>query len=71
MSGTTSRLATGSSQERRALQQLARQQMIAKLLTDIAIDMTVCRLEGWDPHEFPRMILNQIRQWTEPNKEAK
>ena len=35
----------------RALNQLAREQLKLKILADIATDMTVCELEGWDVYE--------------------
>lgn len=40
----------------RLIQTLARHEMTARLLADIAADMTVCRLEGWDVFEYPRMV---------------
>lgn len=43
-----------------AVQTLARHQMIAKLLADMAQDMTICRLEGWDVWEFPRMVREAV-----------
>jgi hypothetical protein len=32
----------------KALNELARNQMIDKLLTDIAKDLTICQIEGWN-----------------------
>ena len=43
-----------------SVQTLARHQMIAKLLADMAQDMTICRLEGWDVWEFPRMVRDAV-----------
>lgn len=40
----------------RLIQTLARHEMTARLLADIAADMTICRLEGWDVFEYPRMV---------------
>ena len=37
-----------------ALNRLAREQMKLKLLTDISVDLTVCQLEGWSPHDYLR-----------------
>lgn len=34
------------------LNQLAREQMKHKLLTDILIDLTICEVEGWDKTEY-------------------
>lgn len=45
---------------RRALQELARHQLIKKMLADIATDMQVCKLEGWDISEYPLMLKNEI-----------
>lgn len=36
----------------RALNTLAREQMKERLLADIAVDMTVCGLEGWSIAEY-------------------
>lgn len=47
-------------QDRYALQMLARHQMIERLLCDVRFDMEVCKLEGWDFREFPRMARNAI-----------
>ena len=46
--------------EARAVQMLARHQMIARLLADVAQDMTICELEGWDVWEYTRMLLEAI-----------
>ena len=35
-----------------ALQQLAREQMKHKLMSDIRFDIHVCQLEGWDYREY-------------------
>lgn len=45
---------------RRALQTLARQELIKKMLADIATDMTVCKLEGWDILEYPKLLKEEI-----------
>ena len=48
------------------MQTLARHQAIARLLADIAADMQICRIEGWDVWEYPRMIQDAIaREETE------
>ena len=43
-----------------ALQTLARHQAIRRLLSDINMDMAVCRLEGWNPYEFIEMLENEL-----------
>lgn len=44
----------------RALNQLAREQMIKRLLADINADLTVCRLEGWDAGEYVERLKKEI-----------
>lgn len=46
----------GDPQTPKRLNDLARHQMILKLLQDIRIDMEICEIEGWDKTEFVRMI---------------
>ena len=50
------------SDSRRALQVLARQQLIRRLLADILFDINVCRLEGWDWREFPLEIIKVVTE---------
>lgn len=42
------------------LQMLARHQLIHRMLADIAVDMRICRLEGWDIWEYPEMLMDAI-----------
>lgn len=49
-----------TSDDRYTLQMLARHQMIQRLLQDVLFDVQVCRLEGWDAGEYPRMIREAI-----------
>lgn len=44
----------------KSLNDLARHQMISKLLHDILIDLSVCELEGWDKKEYITMLHNEI-----------
>ena len=44
------------------VQQLARHQMIVKLLNDILIDLQICKIEGWDKMEYVNMIKNEINK---------
>lgn len=44
----------------RALQELARQEFAAKMLCEIAQDMAVCKLEGWDVFGFPELLKKEI-----------
>ena len=41
-----------TSDERAAINRLAREQLKQRLLHDILLDLSVCRLEGWNPHEY-------------------
>lgn len=46
------RLCELTPQERYALQRTAREQMKHRILADIAADLTVCKMEGWDHTEY-------------------
>lgn len=41
-------------------QQVAREQFILKMLQEIAFDMEVCKLKGWDVMEYPRRIFDEV-----------
>lgn len=55
--------------ESKAVQDLARHQMIEKLLADILADLVVCKLEGWDPFEYIRLLRDAIP--VPPDEKAK
>lgn len=42
---------------RRALNELARLQIITRLENDILMDLQICEIEGWDKKEF----INKLR----------
>lgn len=44
----------------KALEALAREQLIHKLLSDLVFDMQVCQIEGWDPYEYPKRLKAEI-----------
>ena len=46
---------------RRALQVRAREELKLLVLQDLLIDISVCRLEGWDPTEFARELVALIK----------
>ena len=46
----------------RALNTLGREQMKARLLADIAVDMTVCGLEGWSLTEYVDEIYGEAER---------
>lgn len=56
-------LLDGNPKTPKALQDLARHQMILKLLEDIRMDMEVCELEGWDKMEYINMIRNAVNSF--------
>lgn len=37
-----------------------RARLLGRLLADMLADMQICRLEGWDVREFPRMVRDAI-----------
>ena len=45
-----------------ALNHLAREQMKARLLADIAVDLQVCALEGYDPTEYVDELLGEVER---------
>ena len=42
----------------KALNVLARHQMIRRVYLDILVDLTVCEIEGWDKMEY----LNELKE---------
>lgn len=47
----------------RALNDLARHEFVRKVYAEVLFDASVCAMEGWDPHEFPRMIRDAVSRW--------
>jgi len=47
-------------EERRTLNQLARESLILKILKDVAFDMNACKLEGWNHMELPIRIRDEM-----------
>ncbi len=47
-------LTENGSKEELALNRLAREQLKLRLLQDIAIDVTICKLRNWDYKEYLR-----------------
>ena len=45
---------------RKRLQELARHQLLSRLLSDILTDMAICRLENWNLQEYPNMIKREL-----------
>lgn len=50
------------------LNDLARHQMIVRLLADIAVDLQVCELEGWDKGEYITILHEEIDKFYEQLK---
>ena len=48
------------SQDAYAVQTLARHQAIRRLLSEVSMDIQVCRLEGWNPYEFIVMLETEL-----------
>ena len=48
----------------RALQELARHQMITKLYADILTDMQICEIEGWDKLEYIHLLQDLLNSLT-------
>ena len=52
----------------KALNDLARHQMIHRILKDILIDLTVCEIEGWNKLEYINLLSNEIERIKRGNK---
>ena len=60
MKAGNTRLCELTPQERYTLQRAAREQMKCRLLADIAVDLTICKLEGWDYTEYVRELHKEL-----------
>ena len=47
---------------RKALQRLAREQLKLRLLADIAVDIQICKIEGWQYKEYLLELKNEIER---------
>ena len=47
---------------RKALQRLAREQLKYRLLADIACDIQICKIEGWQYKEYLLELKNEIER---------
>ncbi len=47
---------------RKKIQDAARHQFINKMYADLLGDMEICKLEGWDVLEYPRMLRDAINK---------
>ena len=58
-----------STETRRALNDLARHQLILKLYADIRMDIAVCDIEGWDKMEFINMLYDVLEHFKKQQKQ--
>ena len=49
---------------RKALNDLARHQLIVRILQEIEFDLMVCEIEGWDKRKFIRQIQSAVDKIT-------
>ena len=47
-------------EERRTLNDLAREALILRILAEVSFDMNVCKLEKWNPRELPERIKSEM-----------
>jgi len=53
----------------RRYNQLAREQVKTKLLSDVLIDMQICAIEGWDPREYVSDLTQTLGGLMSPRKD--
>lgn len=49
---------------RKALNDLARHQLIVRILQEIKFDLMICEIEGWDKRKFIRQIQSAVDKIT-------
>lgn len=54
---------------RRKIQEIARHQYMNRMYAELLFDMQVCKMEGWDVFEYPRMIRDAIARLLPPAKQ--
>jgi len=52
----------GNADTPKRLNELARHEMILRVLNDIRFDLMVCEIEGWDKREYIRMLQAEINR---------
>ena len=45
---------------RKKLQEICRHNFVKKMFAELLTDMTICKMEGWDVLEFPRMLRAEL-----------
>ena len=53
----------GDPQTPKALNQLAREQMITRLLEDIRMDLMICKIEGWSAREYIMRLYDEVNHF--------
>ena len=53
-------LQNGTEEERKALNDLAREQLMMKILADVRFDIEVCLIVGWDYKELPLRVKKEM-----------
>lgn len=49
-------------QYRKKLQECCRHDFIKRMFCELLADLSICKLEGWDIYEFPRMIRIEVER---------
>ena len=49
-------------QYRKKLQECCRHDFIKRMFCELLADLSICKLEGWDIYEFPRMIRREVER---------
>ena len=49
-----------SAQNRKQIQDMCRHEFITKMFAELLADFEVCKWEGWDIYEYPRLIRKEI-----------
>ena len=58
-------------EQAKVLNQLAREQMIQRLLQDIVMDLYICDIEGWDKLEYLKRLQREINHFKTGDKNDK
>ena len=52
---------SSSAENRKKIQDACRHAFIKKMYAELLVDMEICKLEGWDVLEFPRMLKQSLQ----------
>lgn len=56
---------------RKALNDLARHQLIVRILQEIEFDLMICEIEGWDKRKFIRQIQSAVDKITKEKNSSR